>query len=92
MDFWIKGISGFLVGGMFLYFQPGLESTQNSTSSALGLTGQVVILMWMGLTFLWASMGALIGHSAAGVGVFYLRGRKEAESTAASQWTGELDD
>ncbi len=92
MDFWIKGISGFLVGGMFLYFQPWLESTQNSTTYSLGLTGQVVVLVWLGLTFLWASVGALIGHSTAAVGVFYLRARNEAKSTSSSRLTDEPDD
>ena len=77
---------------MALYFQPWLESTQNSTISALNLTGQVVALVWLGLTFLWASVGALIGYSTASAGAFYLRARKEARSTDSRRWADGLDD
>ena len=36
-----------LTGGMALFWQPGLEATQNSTTSSMDISGQPVSLIWL---------------------------------------------
>ena len=59
-----------------LFWQPGLESAQNSITSFLGISGHVVVLMWLLLTFLWALVGGLVGRSTAAGLLFYIRTRR----------------
>ena len=52
-----------MAGGLALYWRPGLEGTQNYITSALGISEQVVALMWLLLSFTWAFVGVLVGYS-----------------------------
>ena len=72
MGSWIKGIAAFLAGGMALFWQPGLESAQESITSYLQLTGQVVNLVWLFLTFTWTFLMALAAHVVSGFLLFFL--------------------
>ena len=72
MALWIRGIAAFLAGGLALFWQPGLESAQNSITSHLHLSGQVVNLVWLALTFAWTFLAALVAHGLSGTLLFYL--------------------
>ena len=62
MERFIRIALSILGGASALYFQPALESTNNSFTGSLGITGQVVSLIWIGFTVIWAFMGAVAGH------------------------------
>lgn len=72
MEAWIRGIAAFIAGGLALFWQPGLESAQNSITSYLNLAGQVVNLVWLALTFTWTFLAALVAHFVSGTLLFYL--------------------
>lgn len=68
---WLKGIAALLAGVLALYWQPGLEAAQNSIIAAGGISGQVVVFIWLFLAFSWAFIGALIGYVAFSVVLYY---------------------
>ena len=72
MESWIKGIAASLGGVLALVWQPGLESAQNSVTSSLHVSGQLVTLVWMALIFAWIFLAALIAHAASATLLFYL--------------------
>ncbi len=72
MEAWIKGIAAFLGGVLALVWQPGLESAQNSITSSLHISGQLVTLVWLALIFAWVFLVALIAHVASATLLFYL--------------------
>ena len=69
---WVRAIAAFLAGGLALFWQPGLESTQDSITSNLHLSGQVVTLVWLTLTFTWTFLVAMAAHIVSGILLFYL--------------------
>ena len=76
MESWLKGIAGLLVGGLFLFWHPGLETAQNSFTSALNISGQIVPFIWVFLSFVWAFIGALVGHAISATLLFYFKTRR----------------
>ena len=77
MESYLKGIAAFVGGVLVLFWRPGLETAQDSTLSALSISGQVVTLVWLGFIFAWVFAGALIGHSVVATVLFYLRARRK---------------
>ena len=71
MEAWIKGIAASLAGGLALFWQPGLESAQNSITSSLHVSGQLVTLVWMALIFAWIFLVASIAHAVSATLLFY---------------------
>ena len=52
--------------------RPGLESAQDSITSYIDLTGQVVMLVWLVLTFGWILLLASIARVGSGTLLFLL--------------------
>ena len=63
MEVWPRRIAALAAPGLALYWDLGLESAQNSLTGSLELSGQVVVLIWLLLAFLWAFAGALAGYA-----------------------------
>ena len=72
MESWFKAIAALLAGGLALYWHPGLETAQNLVTSAAHISGQAVVLIWLFLSFVWAFIGVLLGHSLSATLLFYL--------------------
>ncbi len=80
----IKVMVAFLAGGLALYWRPALETTQYSLTSALDMSGQAVIFVWMLFIFLWAFAGTVAGYVAACAMFSFLRGRFHANGAGLS--------
>ena len=65
-----------LAGGLALFWQPGLEATQNSITSSMDISGELVSLIWLFLSFVWAFVGAMVGHSVSATVMFYFKSRR----------------
>ena len=76
MESWLKGIVAFLSGAVALYWHPWLESAQNSITESLDVSGQVVTLIWLTLTFVWTFVGALMGYTSVATIFFLLNERR----------------
>lgn len=62
METLLKAAPSLAMAWLALFWNPGLEGSQNWITGTLGLSGQIVVLVWLAVSFIWAFAGALIGH------------------------------
>ena len=81
MGTWIRFTAAVLTSGLALYWQPGLENAQYSITSGLGMSGQLVVFVWLSLVYVWAFFGAVAGFAVASATVaVYMRERKNEDT------------
>ncbi len=75
MKTWLKAVVASLGGGLALFGGPGLESSQNTITSAIHISGQPVVFVWLLLSFVWAFSGALVSYTIAAAFLYYVKAR-----------------
>ena len=65
-----------VAGGLSLYWHPRLDTAQNSITSLRGMAGPGVTFVWLFLSFVWALVGAMVGHTAGASVIFYVEARR----------------